>query len=210
MGAWHLFQLGVLAGIVGLVAERVRALAGRGPADVEPLLRLVRGAPPDQALATLASLRGAFVAHAIAPWLAASPADRDVALEEALHEARAAIVARLMAIRIGASVSALLGFVGAAMELAWISSGDHGLLDLDPRRLAAIGASRAALSISLGVGGSTLALGAWMALRKQAARLVRECETAVDRLRGPIRQGEARREDRAEAQPEARGEAPQA
>jgi hypothetical protein len=177
---FHGVQMVVLAAIALVVVERVRALFFRGPVDVEPLVRAVEELPRDRAAALLAEL-DAFAARAMAAALEAPDRDREIVREEALADAKEAIQARLQAVRVAATLSSFLGFVGAAIELAWVHSGDHGLLGLDPTRVAALGTSRAAISIALGVAGSSFALGAWMALRKQATRLVGECERAVDR-----------------------------
>jgi hypothetical protein len=117
------------------------------------------------------------------------PSERDVALEEGLEDARRGITDRLAWLRIGATVSSFLGMVGAAIELGWVYAGDHGLLGLDPSRVQAIGFGRAALSIALGVGGSSFGLGAWLTLRGFARRLVQDCERAVERLRAADRPG---------------------
>ncbi|AKF06444.1 hypothetical protein [Sandaracinus amylolyticus] len=170
-------------GLVALVVERLRALCVSGPVDVDPLVKALRSAPEETRPAIVDAIAGTFVGRALAPLWRADARSIDVELEESLADARAAITSRLQAIRIGATLSTFLGFVGAAIALSWVHSGDHGLLALDPRRVSAIGLSHAALSIALGVGGSSFALGSWMTLRAHARRLIDECDRAVDRAR---------------------------
>ena len=138
------------------------------------------------ALVALTIERGgrAFVARALAPWVLEAPADRDVATEEALVDAKRAIVGRVQWLRIGGTLASLTGFVGAAIALGSIYYGDHqGLEALDPVRMQRRALAEAAMAIALGMGGSVFALGAWAALRVHARRLVSECDRAVDRLR---------------------------
>lgn len=169
--------------MVALVIERLRALCLRGAVDVEPVLQALRAASGiEQRRSLVGSIAGTFVGKAIAP-LADPDAALDVDLEESLVDARSEITRNLQAIRVGATLCTFLGFVGAAIELTWIHAGDHGLLGLDPSRVTAAGMNGAALSIALGVGGSSFALGSWMALRGQAKRLAGECERVVDRVR---------------------------
>lgn len=172
---------------MALVVERVRTLCFRAPVDPE----LVMGALPPGATSSdqrrvLDAIRSTLVGQVLAPLESPDVAAVDVALEEALLDVRAVIERGMGALRIGASLSTFLGFAGAAIEMSWIYTGDHGLLGLDPRRVAALGMNGAALSIALGIGGSSFALGSWMALRAQATRLVRECERVVDRARGRL------------------------
>jgi hypothetical protein len=169
--------------VVGLVVERARALCLRGAVDTEPVVKALREATSHARRAALVGvLEGTFVGRALAP-IAEPEAALDVDLEESLLEARAEIARGLQAIRVGATLSTFLGFVGAAIELTWIHAGDHGLLALDPSRVTAMGMNGAALSIALGVGGSSFALGSWMTLRGQGRRLAGECERVVDRAR---------------------------
>jgi hypothetical protein len=173
--------------LVTLVIERVRALCFRGPIDPEPVIGILsRTSGREERRTILEAIQETFVGKVLSPF--GSPAiSVDVDLEESLIEARQAIERGLGALRIGANMSTFFGFVGVAIELSWIYAGDHGLLALDPRRVAAIGMNGAALSIAIGVGGSSFALGSWMALRAQATRLVHECERVVDRARGQLR-----------------------
>lgn len=171
-------------GLVALVAERVRALCFSGPVDVDPVVRALSDAGTLERRGTvLAAIAHTFVGSVLAPITGSEPATRDVDLEEALVDAKAAIVARLQVIRVGGTLSTFLGFVGAAIAFGWVQSGDHGLLALDPRRVSAIGMNGAALSIALGVGGSSFALGSWITLRAHARRLIGECDRAVERAR---------------------------
>lgn len=171
-------------GLVALVAERVRALCFVGPVDVEPVLRALGDAKlADRRGAVVAAIGQTFVGAVLRPMTSSEPAMREVELEEALADAKSAVVARLQAIRVGGTLSTFLGFVGAAIAFGWVQSGDHGLLALDPRRVTAMGMNGAALSIALGVGGSSFALGSWVTLRGHARRLIGECERAVERAR---------------------------
>lgn len=183
----HALQVALLVALGAIAAAQVRALCFRGPVDLEPLLAALRRAAGEGDRRAIAqAIAGTFVGRAIAP-ITGDPAERedplDVALEESLLEARSEIVRGLAALRIGGTLSTFLGFLGAAIALTWIHAGDHGLLGLDPSRVTAVGTNGAALSIALGVGGSSFAIGAWMTLRGQARRLTSECERAVDRVR---------------------------
>jgi hypothetical protein len=184
MTVFHLLQVVVAIGIAGLVLERIRVLCWRGPVDVEPVVSAMRALPREEARRLLVRLEGTFVARVLWPIVEeAERGDREVALEEALVDAKHAIVDRLAWIRVAGTLSTFLGFVGAAYELGWVYTGDHGLLGLDPARVAAIGMGHAMMSIALGIGGSSFALGSWAALRPRARTLVAECERVVDRLR---------------------------
>jgi hypothetical protein len=169
------------------VIERLRALCVRGPVDAEAVTKALRAAAGDAQRASVArAIAGTFVGRAIAP-LDDPDAVLDVDLEESLLDTRTEITRNLQAIRVGATLCTFLGFVGAAIELTWIHAGDHGLMGLDPSRVTAAGMNGAALSIALGVGGSSFALGSWMTLRAHAKRLAEECERVVDRVRPPVR-----------------------
>lgn len=181
-GWFHGAQCVFVGVLLWLIAERVWTLCWVGCVDADALLRHL----PHRAADALKAVPGTFVAQTLQPLLdqTLTPSEREVSIEEALIDARNAILVRLMWIRIGATFSTFLGLVGTALYLGWMVAGDHGLLGLDPTRVAARGLNGAAMSLALGVGGSSLGLGTWMALRPYATRLVGECERAADRVRG--------------------------
>jgi biopolymer transport protein ExbB/TolQ len=183
MTAFHVVQLLALVGIAALVVERVRALCVRAPLDVEPFLRAILDLSAEDARDVVARAEGTLVARTIAPALESPPGEVDVNLEEGLALARQEATRGLSLLRVAATGSSFLGLVGAAVEIGWIGYGEHGLLGLDPTRLASIGLQNAMMSMALGVGGSSFALGCWHVLRGHARGLVHDCEKAVEILR---------------------------
>ena len=150
--------------------------------DVEPLVRAVRELTTGDAVKLLARLEGSFVATVLRVAVEHDAAsDREVLVEEALVDAQMSIARRLSALRIGASVCTLFAFVGVAVALGEVPSDAAGTA---PGEAASHpGMAEAALSIALGAGGSSFALGIWSSLRATARRLARDCERAADRIR---------------------------
>lgn len=183
MSVMHVVQLVVLAALAGTVIERVLAIAVHGPIDGDAFVRGLKSAPEARRRVWVERAGRAFVARACAPYALAGADERDVELEEALLDAERAVIARLQWIRIGASISTLFGFIGAAIPLGSLHYGEHGLAALDPHRLERAAMAEAAISIALGVGGSSFALGSWLTLRGLARTLISECARAVDRLK---------------------------
>lgn len=94
--------------------------------------------------------------------------DRMGEMDERLLELTARSMARLRLIRGLATVASALGFIGGAIEIHWVFSGEHGLMRLQAGLVESIGLSRAFLSIALGIATSSFALGSWAVLRKHA------------------------------------------
>jgi hypothetical protein len=104
-----------------------------------------------------------------------------VLVEEALVDAQVSIARRLSVLRIGASVCTLFAFVGVAMALGEVPS--HAAASAPAEAASHRGMADAALSIALGAGASSFALGIWSSLRATARGLARDCERAADRIR---------------------------
>jgi hypothetical protein len=178
----HVVQFAWAVIVAGIAFERVQSLCVRGPVDVEPLVRAVRTLTRGDALKLLVRLEGSFVATVLRVAVEHDAAsDREVLVEEALVDAQVSLARRLSVLRIGASVCTLLAFVGVAMALGEVPS---GAVESAPAGTASHpGMADAALSIALGAGGSSFALGIWTSLRATARRLARDCERAADRIR---------------------------
>ncbi len=174
MTVFHALQIALLVAIVALVVERLRALCYRGAVDAaalrRALVRLLRSGRVEDARRLAGELRSAV---AVEPaWALLDPElpddDRMGEMDERLLELEVRATARLRALRICGSVASALGFLGAAIEIHWIFTGDHGLMRLQAGLVETIGMSHAVLSIALGISTSSFALGAWSVLRKHA------------------------------------------
>lgn len=181
------------------MVERVRALCFRGALDVPTIRRALVKLLDDDRLDDAQRL-----AFATRPALAIEPSlallDPDVpdderagAMDERLLELQAQATKRLRTLRALASVASALGFIGAAIEIHWVFAGEHGLSRLQAGLVESIGLSRAFLSIALGISTSSLALGSWTVLRKQARQRIVEGR----RLLGGVEDAFARRSSRA-------------
>lgn len=178
MTLFHAGQILLLAGVVALVVDRVRALCYRGAIDAallrRALMRLLSGGEHEKA-AGLAL--GARPALAIEPTLAlldpAVPDDERLSeLDERLLDLKERATARLRGLRILATMGSAIGFLGAAIEIHWVFAGDHGLLGLQAGLVESIGLSRAFFSIALGIATSSLAIGTYTLLRGRARAIV--------------------------------------
>jgi biopolymer transport protein ExbB/TolQ len=176
-------QLLLLAGVLALAARKVGELAGGGVIDADRLLRRVAEHLEDDLAAYLEPARGTYAGEIVRALLCESPGDFDLAVESSFVAARERLNSSLLMLRVLATSSTFLGFLGAALAFAWVRSGEHGLLDLDPSRVAHEGLRMAARAMALGIAGSVLALGFFATLRKQARRVERECERVVERVR---------------------------
>ena len=172
--------------MLGLVVERVRALAFVGALDAvafrAAVVRALRNrddlAP---ASALVAAARPSFAADACWPLLdlARPESERFADLDDTLFDVRARITRGLRALRIAASMGSLLGFIGAAIEIHWIFNGDHGLLRLQAGLVESIALGHAVLSIALGIGTSALALGSWAVLKDVGKRALSDTHRLV-------------------------------
>lgn len=178
MTIFHALQAVLLAAVVALVVERLRALFGRAAIDAAPIrqavARMLRGGELDRARRLAEAARPAM---AIEPaWALLDPGladeERLAAMDERLVDAEAHVERGLRALRIAGRIASALGFVGAAIEIHWVFNGEHGLMRLQAGLVESIGMSRAFLCIALGVATSSFALGSWGVLRKQARCLV--------------------------------------
>lgn len=174
LGVFHVVQLAVLAGIVGLAVHRARDLGGAAGLSSE---RLSKRRGPDVIDAIAAHGEGSVLAE-----LARASVSGDVVeLEVAIREQRARLSRGLGGLRILGLGATALGFAGALFDIAWVGQ-DHGILDLDPTRIARIGLESAAMAMALGVGSSALALSTGLALRARARSLSRDLERFARRL----------------------------
>jgi hypothetical protein len=175
---FHVLQTAFAVAVVALAIERCRAIFYRQSLEAgafrSALARLLRAHRYEDARAVISAARPAHAAEAV--WAMLDPT---IAEEERLIEAGDRIGAAeesatrgLRALRIAASIGSVLGFIGAAIEIRWVFSGDHGLLALQAGLVENIGLGRAALSIAIGVATSTFALGAWGVLRNGARELI--------------------------------------
>jgi hypothetical protein len=198
---FHGFQLVLAVAMVALVIERVRALCFRGALDGSAFRRalvgLVRRGRVDRAGELASAARPAFAARAVWPLLdpAIDNEQRHVEVHDTLMDVENGVGRRLRALRIGATVASLLGFLGAALDIHWVFAGEHGLLPLQAGLVESMGLSRAALSISIGISTSAFAIGVWSLLRHRARELVMEARRVV----GSIEEILEKREENAKA-----------
>ncbi len=195
MTVFHVFQIALLVAVVALVIERLRTLCYRGAVDAAALraalVRLLREGQLDAAQRLTHDLKSAI---AVQPaWALLDPDvsddERMGLMDESLLDLDVRASARLRALRIAGSVGSALGFLGAAIEIHWIFTADHGLMRLQAGLVETIGMSHAVLSIALGIATSSFAFGAWGVLRKHARnavmdgrRLLASVEEALESL----------------------------
>ncbi|MGE0792352.1 MAG: hypothetical protein AB7S26_42150 [Sandaracinaceae bacterium] len=181
-------QLLLLCAVVALVTERVRTLAFRAPIDVPPfrraIVRLARRRDKETLLALVRDALPAWPATCVIPLVdPAHPQDEvDVDVEERLMDVEELATRGMRSLRASATIASGLGFIGAAIQIWWIWSGEHGLAALEAGRVESVGIARAVLSIALGLAGSSLALGSWTVLRNAARDRISECRRVVSSL----------------------------
>lgn len=178
MSVFQLFQILFAVLVVTAALRKTRQLTGSRMLDgaafrrafvrslrdggIEAGERLAERAAP----AWLASLALAMLRH---------PEDatqRAFEAEEAFMDLQDAALSGMRLLRLGASIASALGFIGAAIEIRWIFTAEHGLMALQAGLVESVGVSAAALSIAIGVGTSSFALGAWFALKPYAKELI--------------------------------------
>lgn len=168
--------------ILALVAERARAILFVLPADGTAVARALREGRAEDVLVQLV-LSGETAVERVLSAVRTAPADdRPVALEEAVADARKAVLGRLTVLRVLGPAASACGLAGAAVQAAWLRE-PHGLLDLDPDRLLGMAMSAGAICLTLGVAGSTAALSAVFFLRRRAVAIL----SGVDRVAGTLR-----------------------
>lgn len=171
LGLHHAVQLVVIAAIVLLAIRRARDLGGSAGMSADGVLAAMKR-DRERAIDAVAAHGEASV---LAELARAASTDDEIDLEVAIREQRSRLGAGLRALRVLGGASSALGFAGALFDIAWVGQ-DHGILDLDPTRIARIGIESAALAMALGIGGSALALSALMMLRDRARSLSRDLE----------------------------------
>lgn len=177
-GVDHVLSALLVLAVVAVGVWRARDLGGRAGvalALLEPARR--RKGTEAWVDALVMEGEGAVVAELAR---AASDGD-DMALEVAIREQRSRLLRGLRPLRVLGAASTAWGFCGALFHVAWMAE-DHGLLDLDPTRIAHEGLSAAALSVALGVAGSGLAVSTLMALQDRARELGRQLDAFVRQL----------------------------
>lgn len=178
LGVFHVVQLVLVAAIFALAAHRVRDLGGSAGLRSERLLSCRDAAVVD-----------AIAAHGedsvLAELARASVLGDDVELEVAIREQRARLGRGLSGLRVLGAAATAIGFAGALFDIAWVGQ-DHGILDLDPTRIARVGLESAALAMALGIGSSGLALSTGMALRARARSLARDLDRFGRRVSEPL------------------------
>lgn len=167
----HAIQLALIAVVLGVALTRSRDLGARAGISTTKLFAALRGAREAAIDAIGREGEGSAIAEVARASISSDPLD----LEVALREQRARLGAGLRILRVLGAAATALGFAGALFDIAWIGQ-DHGLLDLDPQRIARTGLESAALGMALGIGGSALALSSLVALRDRAKVLSRDLE----------------------------------
>lgn len=185
MIVFHVFQGLFLVAVLGLVIERVRALAYRSALDAGPfrraLVQLLRAGEHERAAGLVRDARPAWIAECVWPLVdpERSEQDRIIDLEDALMDVQGLAARGMRALRISASIGSALGFLGAAISIGWIFVGDHGLMRLQAGLVENIGLGRAVIAIALGISTSSLALGSWTVLKKIAKERIAESRRVV-------------------------------
>jgi hypothetical protein len=177
LGLHHALQLAVIAAIVGVAVRRAHDLGARAGLGADRVLRAV-ARDHDRAIDAVAAHGEASI---LAELARASIVGDDIELEVAIREQQRRLGAGLRALRVLGAASSALGFAGALFDIAWVGQ-DHGVLDLDPTRIARAGIESAALAMALGIGGSGLALSSLLMLRDRARLLSRDLDRFVRAL----------------------------
>lgn len=185
MTIFHVFQIALSIAIAVFVVVRVRELFYRRALDAPPfraaLMRLIGDDDVERARELV---RAALPAHvAEVTWPALDPdvprEERSVEAADRLSRAEDQATFGLRALRIAATIASALGFIGAAMEIHWVSSGDHGLMRLQAGLVENVGLSRAVICVAIGIATSSFAFGAWAVLRRGARDLVADGRRAL-------------------------------
>lgn len=182
-----MFQLAlsILATVtVALVVERVRELgfvatlelgpvAGRDP---ELLIRALERDAPETALGR--------VTHASRTSDSGDDevSDPHIAIEVAVREQQRRLTRGLRALRVLAGCASGLGFAGALFAIGSVHMVDHGLLDLDPERLARVALGEASRTLALGLGTSAFALSSLVVLQERARTATKELDRVAELL----------------------------
>ncbi len=186
------FQLGQLAFalfVAVLIAERVRVLYWRAPlsdAAQRWLLAALRTGDGD----AVARLRTARPESHAARILADADGDVNELLGDLFEEARA----RLLALRVSATLASTTGLLGGILQLARGDGAEGaGLLALKAGAVAQARVSEAITTMAIGVAISAVCFQALSSLREAAKRLVAQDVTvARATLPSPDTQGSAR------------------
>lgn len=198
MTIYHAAQLVLLASVLVLAIERVRALYYRGAIDAalmrRALLGLLAAGRADRAAALALSARPALVIEPVLALLDPSLPDdeRLGALDERLVDLEQRATERLRPLRVLATLASAVGFIGAFLEIRWIFAGDHGLLRLQAGLVESLGLSRAFLSIAIGIATSSLGIGVYMLLAKRARALIADGRRLVASVEEALEAREAR------------------
>ena len=109
-----------------------------------------------------------FEALPIAGWSEAvamvDEGEFEIALLDTLRPIQRRLVAPLAWLRLIGVTGSALGFLAVALNFSWLHQ-DHGLLDLDPARLARVAAQQGAISVALAVATSAGSVALRAALR---------------------------------------------
>jgi hypothetical protein len=167
----HGIQLCLIVVVLALAVVRMRELGGRAGLATGKLFAALKHGRA----AWIDAIAAQGETSALAVLSRASISSDPLDLEVALREERTRLGAGLSTLRVLGAASTALGFAGALFDIAWIGQ-DHGILDLDPQRIARTGLESAALGMALGIGGSALALSSLMALRDRAKLLAKDIE----------------------------------
>lgn len=173
--------LGLLALLVlGVVVERTRELGFRAVLELGP----VAGRDAPRLLAALArqaplSAVGAVARLGVADAAGSTVENDGVELEVAVREQHRRLRRGLPALRVLGACASGLGFAGAIVAIASIHH-DHGLLDLDPERIARAALGEASQLLALGFGTSAFAISSLVALQARARVAARELDRIAE------------------------------
>lgn len=115
----------------------------------------------------------------------ATEGEFDVALREAIVATERGIDRGCAVLRVVGLGASALGFAAVTYQLSWLHD-DHGLLDLDPWRVARLGAERAtvALALALAASGTAATSRSWLGARvARQRRGIRSLAEALEQRR---------------------------
>jgi len=177
----------MIAAVLALVTERIRALLFVAPVQARLLTQLERCCEAghlEAARLLVSSLPGTSACRVALAGLSGA-ADGLSAMQEELLEVRAWTTRRLRAVRVCATMASTLGLLGAIVSLVF-GFGGSGLLSLQAGLAERVALDQALLAMGIGVGTSAFCFYAFGLLRRaahetlaQAVRAARAVEEAI-------------------------------
>jgi hypothetical protein len=178
-----MLQVAFALGLAAIVAERVRALAWRGPVDSGAVIDALRVASSEDVVRRLPGTFAADLLEAVARERSADDSPSR-AIDAALLDVRFAIGDRLRLVRGLSSLASAGGLLVAVAWGLWARYGDHGVLGLaagGPERLAMMEGVRA---VGVGLATAFFGLTSLAVLRREARARWAEVREIARHLEG--------------------------